>query len=136
MSWISKTIDELWLNSKFADPIRAQRYKEAKWNEENLRLHAGCIKDIFHGYKHIVEVNYSKVFENYREMNGTRVYESFQVQFKYPHRELGDHTHLMLMRGRYTHDDDIFARDEFGIDALFAGTNNDYDAMMLALKYK
>ena len=136
MTSIRKTLYDWWMNVAATDMRKRQRQALTDWNKENISPNAANVKDILFGFKYVVEVDYYKIFETYRNMNGTRVYDSFQEQFCYPNKELGDHSHLILLRGMHTNDEHVFERDEFGGDSVFVGTNNEHDAMIFALKYK
>jgi len=108
---------------------------EQAWNKENINATASSVKEILFGMKHIIEVDYEKVYEKW-DVQGWIVLEEFQTEYFYPNRELGDHAVIHLMRGDFSSDEYIFTKNEFGGDAVFVGTNNDDDALMIALKYK
>jgi len=106
-----------------------------KWNAENLWLHAPNIKTVFYNYKHIIEVDWHKVFGDC-PMMGWYVDKTFRDTYCYPARELGDHTTIKSGRGLYD-ETSIFEFNEIcGGDRVYIGTNNDDDAIMIALKYK
>jgi len=109
--------------------------KEQLWNKKNIKPTGDTIKEIFFGMKHIIEVDHKKVYEKW-DVQGWLVSEEFKEMYFYPNRELGDHAVVHLLRGDFSSDEYIFTKNEFGGDAVFVGTNNDADALMIALAYK
>ena len=106
--------------------------------DEHVDLNAQSIKRALFGCKYIIEVDWKKVF--YRApVTGKRLWSwdvipAFQEQFMHPHCKVGEHAVIVEMRG-LENTDEIFVRNEFGGDAVFVGTNNEANAVIIALKY-
>jgi len=124
------------LQSSYAGHHEGQRLVEQAWNEINIDSQADSISEIFHGMKHIIEVDHHKIYAEHHQSHGWLVPEDFRSEYFYPNRELGDHAIVTLIRGDYSSDEYIFTRNEFGGDAVYVATNNADDALMIALKYK
>ena len=125
-----------WLQSSWAPVNLRNHHAEVQWNNANLNKAASNIRDIFCGIKHIIEVDHLKIYAEHHGMHGWLLPKSFRDQYCFPNRDLGDHAVVHLMRGMHTGDEKIFEVNEFGGDAVFVGTNNEEDAIMIALKYK
>lgn len=134
MTLIKRILIDLWMRSPFASKQKARLYHEKKWNEKNFRRYASNVRDIFCGAQYIIESDYRKIFEN-PHTPGVRMYDNFRKEYCYPHRKLGEHTQMVLLRGVHTNDDRIFERNDFGEETLFLGTNSERDAVILQLKY-
>jgi len=130
-------IKDKWVQCSFANTSIQDQQVEKEWNKQNISQGASTIKDMLHGFKYIIELDHLKVYSEHHGMHGWLVPAAFREEFFYPHRELGDHTVITMMRGSYTNNAKIFEHNEFGDkDAVFAGTNNENDALLLALRYK
>lgn len=107
---------------------------EADWYKTHTWPAAPNIRQMLHGFKHILEIDPHKLEPQYR--NGIWMpSDEFIEQFYFPYRNLGDHVILKFVRGVGTKDDRIFEFNELGFDVWFVATNNDVDATFLALKY-
>ena len=111
---------------------------QAEWNTDHIDRNAGNVREALFGFDHIIEVHWRNIFEadyaHHNEHPPWRVRKEFKEQYTFPFRELGEHSVVLEMRG--LHDErNIFVRNEFGGDGVFIGTNNEADAMMIALKY-
>lgn len=126
---------KLWMSSPFVSDVAARHYHQREWNKENMHPSTTSLKDILHGFKYIVEVDHNKIYDMDEGPHGDILPQKFRRAYCYPYRELGDHVHIMIIRGMYTNDENIFERNEFGLDACFVGTNNPFDATVIALKY-
>lgn len=102
------------------------------WHNENINQCAFTIGERFSKFKHIIEVDPNKILIFHML---TEVDSEFK-QYQFPNRKIEDHAVLCDVRGVYTHDEKIFQFNEFGKDHVFVATNNDEDAIMIALKYK
>ena len=104
-----------------------------EWYNAHVNPTAATIKTILFGFKYIIELDYDKV---YNDLGITLEYQPGVQSFLYPARENEDCTVLYHVRGIWMHGGIEFQDNAFGdTDALFAGTNNKEDAIMLALKY-
>ena len=108
------------------------------WNKEHINRNASNVREALFGFDHIIEVNWRKIFEadfkHDKEDPPWKVRKAFNEVYTYPFRELGENSVILEMRGIYN-ERDIFVRNEFGGDGVFIGTNNEADAIMIALKY-
>ena len=111
---------------------------QADWNKEHIDRHAGNVKDALFGFDHIIEVSWRKIFTaDYQHTHTNppwKLVDEFVNEYTYPFRELGEHCVIVEMRGVYDKRK-IFVRNEFGGDNVYIGTNNEADAVMIALKY-
>jgi hypothetical protein len=122
----------IWFGTAAEEP-------QALWNSQNIDKNASNIRDALHGLKYIVRVEWRKIYYNTvddltRNAPWSPVPE-FEELYMYPYKKLGEHAVIVEMRGI---DDEtgIFMHNEFGMDAVFVGTNIKEDATMIALKYK
>jgi hypothetical protein len=105
-----------------------------KWSEENIVRRADTLQNYFVNFKHIIEVDPQK-FWDFAEPFGWCVVEDFR-QYEYPQRQLGDNAVGNWFRGYWNQWDSRFhLTDLAGSDRVFVATNNDEDALMIALKY-
>ena len=105
-----------------------------KWQEENIVLGASTIENMFMHFKHIVPVSI-RIFD-LDEPFGWLPCEDFR-QYQYPNRALGDNTVYYFARGYRDEWDGKFHLNDLrhDQDQVFVATNNDVDAMLIALKY-
>jgi len=105
-----------------------------KWYDETVVVHANTIENMFMDFKYIIPVT-TQIF-NHNEPFGWVPNKDFQ-QYMYPSRELGDNTIYYFARGSRNQWDGRFHLDGcFGErDQVFVATNNERDAIMIALKY-
>lgn len=100
----------------------------------NIYPGASTIRTKLNGFKHIIPVSWDKI---YVYTIAWEPVDDFYNKYNFRFREIGDHAMVVNMRGEFTNNVDIFEMNElFGGDQAFVGTNNDYDAVMIALKYK
>ena len=105
-----------------------------KWEEENIVHRARTIENMFMHFKYIIPVTI-QIF-NHAEPFGWHPTKEFR-EYMYPNRELGDNTVYYFARGTRNQWDGRFHLDGcFGErDQVFVATNNERDAIMIALKY-
>jgi len=105
-----------------------------KWYDETVVVHANTIENMFMDFKYIIPVT-TQIF-NHNEPFGWVPNKDFQ-QYMYPRRTLGDNTVYYFARGSRNQWDGRFHLDGcFGErDQVFVATNNERDAIMIALKY-
>ena len=105
-----------------------------KWQEENIVLRASTIENMFMNFKHIVPV--STTIFNLSHPFGWIPCEDFK-QYLYPARALGDNTVYYFARGYRDQWDGKFHLNDLRHeqDQVFVATNNEVDAVMIALKY-
>lgn len=104
------------------------------WKEQNVVLRASTVENMFMHFKHVIPVS-TDIFD-LDEPFGWCPCEDFK-QYLYPNRELGNNTMFYFARGYRDqwdgkfHINDVRAEE----DQVFVATNNDSDALMIALKY-
>ena len=105
-----------------------------KWEDENIVHRARTIENMFMNFKYILPVT-TQIF-NHAEPFGWHPTKEFR-EYMYPNRELGDNTVYYFARGTRNQWDGRFHLDGcFGErDQVFVATNNERDAIMIALKY-
>ncbi len=105
-----------------------------KWRDETIVVRASTVENMFMNFKHIIEVDPDKIFD-LDEPFGWYTKDDFD-QYLYPTRKLGDNTVWNWCRCTKNQWDGKLHFDEIGgRDRLFVATNNDQDAIMIALKY-
>lgn len=105
-----------------------------KWNQETIVHNARTIENMFMNFKHIIPVS-TDIF-CLEEPFGWYPNEDFK-QYLYPNRQLGDNSVFYFARGYRDQWDGHFHLSDMMSeqDQVFVATNNDRDAMMIALKY-
>lgn len=105
-----------------------------KWVAETVVGRADTIENMFMNFKHIIPVS-TKIFDQ-DEPWGWVPNQNFK-QYMYPHRELGDNTVYYFARGYRDQWDGRFHINDLSHeqDQVFVATNNEVDAVMIALKY-
>ena len=104
-----------------------------KWQEENIVRHASTIENMFMNFKYIFPVSV-EIFDLDEHVCWVPC-KDFE-QYCYPNRDLGNCAVYYFARGERNQWDGHFHFNEFGGgDQVFVATNNEIDAMMIALKY-
>ena len=104
-----------------------------KWYDETIVSRASTIENMFMNFKYIVPVS-TGIFDLH-EPFGWAPCDDFK-QYLYPTKELGDNTVFYFARGGRSNWDGCFHFNEmYGGDQVFVATNNERDAVMIALKY-
>lgn len=108
------------------------------WEDKFVDRNAPSIKRALYGCRYIIEADWRKVIIKEYAPNGKLwdwgLSPGFREQFIYPNCKLKDHVFVVEMRGMYA-DDEIFLRNELGLDAIYLGTNNERLATILKLQY-
>jgi hypothetical protein len=124
-------IKDKWLTWRTG--LSKQERDWRKWQEENIVRRANTIENMFMNFKYILPVS-TKIFDH-NEPHGWVPNKDFQ-QYMYPRRDLDNCTVYHFARGEKNRWDGCFHFNEFsGGDQVFVGTNNDKDAVLIALKY-
>lgn len=122
-----------WYLTKKTGKDKNQREWEA-WYEVNVVYRAGTIENMFMNFEHIIEVSPDKFFSHYEPF--AWVPNADAKQYFWPQRKLGNNAVWRFERVRKDRWDSCWHLDEFGgEDRVFVATNNERDAMMIALKY-
>lgn len=111
---------------------KEQREWEA-WYEINVVYRAQTIENMFMNFKHVIIVNPAQFM--IEDPFAWSPCEDAQ-QYFWPQRELGNNAVWRFERVRLDRWDNRWHIDEMGgEDKVFVATNNDRDAIMIALKY-
>lgn len=111
---------------------RDQREWEA-WYEVNVNYRATTIPDMFKNFKHVMIVDQDK-FMQFDPFTWVPCEDA--KQYMHPRRKLGDNAVWRFERVYWDNWDECWHINTMGdADLVFVATNNDRDAMMLALKY-
>lgn len=125
-----------WLKDKYltwrTGKEKTQREWEA-WYETNVVYRASTIDNMFMHFKHIIIVDPNKFFQ----------FDPFAYvpcedakQYLWPHRELDNNAVWRIERVIWDRWSNSWMVNGLGDeDIVFVATNNDRDAMMIALKY-
>ena len=105
-----------------------------KWYEETVVHRASTIENMFMNFQYILPVS-TRIFD-FSEPFGWYPNKGFR-QYMYPARALGDNTVYYFARGYRDEWDGRFHLNDLRHeqDQVFVATNNEEDAVMLALKY-
>lgn len=106
-----------------------------KWQDETIVFRAGTVENVFMNFKHIVEVSPDRIFDMSAPFGWVTV-KDFHRKFEYPNRQLGDNAIWMWFRCEKDQWDGRYHINELsGEDRVFVATNNEQDAIMIALRY-
>jgi len=123
-----------WYLTRTTGYTKAEREYKA-WYEQTVNVRATRIKDIFRNFKHIVIVDPNKFF-NLEQPFGWTVREDTKHYF-WPARALGENAvwefHRVMCEP--STDWEWTVNELGGEDKVFVATNNEQDAVMIALKY-
>lgn len=112
---------------------KEQREWEA-WYETNVVYRASTIPNMFQHFKHVILVNPNKFFSH--EEMGWWVPCEDAKQYFWPARPLGNNAVWRFERVTWNQWEQCWDINGLGErDKVFVATNNDRDAMMIALKY-
>lgn len=129
---ILKDLKEQYLNWRTGTTAEERIWQ--KWIDVNVVIRASTVENKLMHFKHIIEVKPERWFD-YSEPFGWIPVKDAR-KFLYPSRPLGDNAVWIWVRGDRNQWDGFFHEDELGgRDCLFVATNNDRDAMLIALKY-
>lgn len=121
-----------WYLTRKTGKNKAEREWEA-WYEINVVYRASTIENMFMNFKHIIEVDPNKFMV---EDPFTWVPCEDAKQYFWPARELGDNAVWRFERVRKDRWDGRWHIDEMGgSDHVFVATNNERDAIMIALRW-
>ena len=124
-------IKDKWLTWRTGLDKETRDYQ--KWAYETIAYRASTIENMFVNFKYILPVT-TQIY-NPNEPFGWVPCKDFR-QYMYPSRALGDNCVYYFARGHRDQWDGKFHLTEIGGgDQVFVATNNDEDAIMIALKY-
>lgn len=122
-----------WWLTKRTGKNKAQRDWEA-WYDVNVVYRASTIENMFMNFKYIIEVDTTNFVDHHEPF--TWVPNKDARQYFWPARKLGENAVWRFERVRKDQWDHRWHLDEFGgEDKIFVATNNDRDAIMIALKF-
>lgn len=118
----------------FPDSYQAQKiylkwFRE--WHEITVYMRASTVNQKYQKFKYVFELNTATIFTQHYPF--TLVGELYEMT--YPHRSLGDNLVWSVERGIHANSD-FYLNDIGGGDSVFAATNNENDALIIALKYQ
>ena len=112
---------------------RGQREWEA-WYDINVVWRANTIENMFMNFKHIIPVNTDRFVDHQEPFSW--VPNKDAKQYFWPQRKLGENAVWRFERVRKDQWDGRWHLDEMGgEDRIFVATNNEQDAIMIAMKY-
>lgn len=129
---IKDYIVDKWLTWRTGKP-RAER-EWIEWYEENVVYRASTIPNMFMHFKHIIVVDANKFFDLCEPFAYVPCADA--RQYFWPQRELGNNAVWRFERviwNQWQNQWDINGMGDR--DKVFVATNDDRDAMMIALKY-
>ena len=105
-----------------------------KWQDRHIVQRSGTIENMFMHFKYIIPVS-TEIYDLSHPF-GWIPCEDFK-QYMYPNRQLGDNTVYYFARGYRDKWDGKFHLNDMWHeqDQVFVATNNEKDAVMIALKY-
>lgn len=116
--------------------ITPERRAWLDWSEQNLNPRADTVQRVFFSFKHIIEVDPNKFF-SHEEMGSWIPVPEFRAM-SYPNRELGNHCIWSWFRGNWADQwwqSGFLINEMFGGDHVFTATNNEQDALWIAMKW-
>ena len=120
-----------YLTWKTGDDKSTREWKA--WYEANVVYRAHTIDNMFVNFKHVIEVDWHKFIT---DGGMTWVPVEDARQYFWPQRELGNNAVWRFERVVWNEWDKRWHLNDIGgEDRIFVATNNDKDAMMIALKY-
>lgn len=112
---------------------KQQRDWEA-WYNANVVWRANDITNMFMNFDHVIDVDWRKFITD--GGMGCWVPVESARQYFWPHRELGNNAVWRIERVMWNQWDKRWHVNELGgEDRVFVATNNERDALMIALKY-
>ena len=132
LSQLKDYIVDRWLTWRTGKP-KAEREWEA-WYEENVVYRASSITNMFQNFKHVIEVDTHKFMDPAEPF--AWVPNKDARQYFWPQRPLGNNAVWRFERvilDKWTNTWYISGMGDQ--DKVFVATNNDRDAIMIALKY-
>jgi len=114
--------------------LNKQDRQFSKWFEETVVKNASTIENMFMNFKFIIPVS-TQIFDH-NEPFGWVSNKDFQ-QYLYPNRAIGDCAVYYFARGYRDRWDGRFHINDISCDQdqVFVATNNEVDAIMIALRW-
>jgi hypothetical protein len=108
---------------------KSQRDYEA-WYNSTVNVRAKSVEEMFANFKYVFCVDFDKFLVQHMMVEP----RDDMSEYHYPHRKLGDNMLWTIQRGEQLQGE--FYITDFGReDRVYVATNNDQDAVMIALKY-
>lgn len=125
-------IKDKWLTWRTGLDKQDRDYK--KWYEETVVWRSNTIENRFMNFRYIIPVS-TNIFDHAEPLSW--VPNKDFKQYMYPKRELGDCAEFYFARGyRDPWDGKFHINDvQYDQDQVFVATNNEADAVMIALKW-
>ena len=126
-----------WIVDKYLTWKTGKSKDEREWSDwydNNVNWLSNDITNMFEKFKHVIPVSHEK-FLDYNEPFAWVPVDN-AMQYFWPYRELGNNAVWRIERVIWNQWDCRWHINEIGgEDKVFVATNNDTDAMMIALKY-
>lgn len=129
MDRIFAKIEDRWLTWRTGKDKITRDYEE--WCNVNINFRAGTAEARYKNFKYVMQVNFWKFFDVHMVVEP----KEDLIQYRYPHRPLGDNMVYSVLRGEEMPDGKFHLTDFGKEDRLYVATNNAEDAMMISLKY-
>lgn len=123
----SELIDK-WLTFR-TGYTKSERESNA-WKEKNLDQRASTVKGYFKGFKYIIQVDYDKVCRCDLNIHPTPEFR----EYCYPQKSLDETVAIDIFRGIES-DGEWVLNDLSGTDRVYVATNNEEDALMIAMRF-
>lgn len=107
----------------------------ANWRAKNICYRAGTAKNYFRGMKYILTLDYYKAYSNTNTPYGFHHLDPELLEYTVHGKPIGEHTEVIIFRGEFDQLGHQFHIHDFGVDYVFAATNVEEDALMIALKW-
>jgi hypothetical protein len=132
LSQLKEWIVDRWLTWRTGKP-KSEREWEA-WYEEHVVYRAGTIPNMFMHFKHVIEVDTHKFMDPAEPF--AWVPNKDARQYFWPQRPLGNNAVWRFERVMWDKWENCWHINGMGDqDKVFVATNNDRDAIMIALKF-
>jgi hypothetical protein len=132
ISKLKEYLVDKWLTWRTGNDKSTREWQA--WYESNVNYRASDITDMFKNFKHVIEVDLDK-FVNHSEPF-TWVPNNDAKQYFWPARPLGENAVWRFERVSWNEWDHRWhINGIFGEDRIFVATNNDRDAILIAMKY-
>ena len=127
-----KWLTEKYLTWKTGISTEDRAYRE--WYDQTVVYRASTAEDMFKNFKHVITVDYQKIFIWWHPFGVPLVNDA--TQYFWPAKPTGECAVYRILRGEKDPYDNRFHITDFGgEDRVYVATNNSKDAMMIALKY-
>lgn len=125
-----ENLKDRYLTWRTGKPRQVREFQA--WADVAVNLRASTAQAMFSNFEYVFTVDYNKFFFDagmFLELDpGTKPY-------MYPQRKLGDNLVYAHLRGEEYESGEFYITDFGNEDRVYVATNNDKDAVMIALLY-